>query len=106
MEQNGTQSAYIGAESPGRLAEFRSLLVPRHAGLLNRTSAPTAGLRLARRSAIARWFAVTRWLHRLKGPRAVLSAQSPMQRAVYRGLAAGKGLLKVSYQISYVLDAY
>jgi len=44
MEQNGTQSAYIGAESPGRLAEFCSLLVPRHTGLLNTTSAPTAGL--------------------------------------------------------------
>src|SRR5215475_11009265 len=99
MEQNCTQSAYIGAESPGRLAEFCRLLVPRHAGLLNRRRTLTAGLRLARRSGIARWFAVTCWLPRLKRPRAVLSGQSPMQRAVYRGLAAGKGLLKVSYQI-------
>jgi uncharacterized protein YjbI with pentapeptide repeats len=33
-------------------------------------------------------------------------SSAPMRRAVCQGLAARKGLLKISYQISYVLDAY
>ena len=47
QRENGTerhQSAHIGAESPGGVPEFCSLLVPRHTGLPNRTSAPTAGV--------------------------------------------------------------
>jgi hypothetical protein len=43
--ENGTerhQSAHIGAESPGGVPEFCSLLVPRHTGLLNRTGAQPA----------------------------------------------------------------